>query len=300
MFTSLSIIIVNWNLKNDTIECIESLLKAGASLGQIIIVDNGSTDGSIGALRNYFQNSIFIIDAKKNLGYAEGANIGIQYALSQNYEWLLLLNNDTIVDVDFMEEMQNATLNSSDYSILTPVILYHNKPSIIWFLGGHQIGNTLLTINYYKNRKIDRNLPQLIPIEFTNGCAMMINRIVFEKVGLLDSSLFMYGEEVDLCWRAKLAGYKFACFTPARLWHKISKSSQSDLPQARFLQIRNQIYFYRRYSHSLQKSFYFMFTLLRTLVMCIFYLLNKQIKLIPATFNGWANGWFSKSNKQNG
>lgn len=300
MFTDLSIIVVNWNLKDDTLECVESLLKAGASQSQIIIVDNGSTDGSIIALRNHYQNSIFIIDAKENLGYAAAANLGIEYALSQDYKWFLLLNNDTLVAVDFIKEMHNAALTSKGYSILAPIILYYSNPSTIWFLGARLIGNTLLTINSYKNRTIDQTLPPLIPTDFTNGCAMMVNRTVFEKIGLFDASFFMYGEEVDFCWRAKLAGFRFACFTSARIWHKISKSSQCIHPQASYLRIRNQIYFYRRYSQGIQKFVYFVFTLFRTIRICSIDLFKWQNYLILPSIHGWLDGWFHRSIVQNG
>jgi GT2 family glycosyltransferase len=292
MFTDLTIIIVNWNLKEDTLECIESLIKSGASLSQIIIVDNGSTDGSIKTLNNFYQNSIFIIDAKENLGFAAGANLGIQYGLSQNYKWFLLLNNDTIVDTDFINEMYKATLNSNRYEILAPIIFYHSNPSTIWYLGDRLIGKTLLTRNYYKNRKIDQLLPALIPIDFTNGCAMMVCRTVFEQIGLLDSSLIMYGEEVDFCWRARLAGFKFACSTPARIWHKISKSSQRDQPRARYLRIRNQVIFYRRYSRSIQLLILIIFTLLRTIRISISDLLRWRLDLILPSALGWFDGWF--------
>jgi GT2 family glycosyltransferase len=300
MFTDLSIIVVNWNLKDDTRECIESLLNGGASLNQIIIVDNGSTDGSISALRNYYKNSIYIIDAKENLGYAAGANLGIEYALSRDYKWLLLLNNDTLVATDFINEMHNAVLNKTDYSIFAPIILYQNNPTTIWYLGNRLIGSTLLTTDMYKNRKVDQSLPTLIPTDFTNGCAMMVSRTVFEKIGLFNAKLFMYGEEVDFCWRARLAGFKFACFTSARIWHKISKSSQKMAPQARYLQIRNQIYFYRRYSQGTQKLVYFGFTLFRTILICISDLLKRQFQLIIPSVHGLLNGWFNRSIVQKG
>jgi GT2 family glycosyltransferase len=125
MFTDLTIILVNWNLKDDTIECIESLLSAGATHSQIIVVDNGSTDDSIAALRNYFQKSIFIIETNRNLGYAAGVNVGIKYALSKNSKWLLLLNNDTIVAASFLNEMHKMIKNNQEYTILSPISFYN-------------------------------------------------------------------------------------------------------------------------------------------------------------------------------
>lgn len=296
MFSDLSIIIVNWNLKEDTIECIESLLKAGALLNQIILVDNGSTDGSIPAINNHFTNSVHIIDAENNLGFAQGNNLGIEYALRQNSKWILLINNDTLVAPNFIEELHQATITSPEFSIITPLILYYDKPSKIWYLGDHLIGNTLLTINYYKNRDVNQKIPSVVPIDFANGCAMMINRKVLEQIGLLDAALFMYAEDVDFCWRARLAGFKFACITTARIWHKISKSSESDRSSARYLRIRNQIYFYRRYSKGYQLFIILIYTLIRTIRISISDLLLWQLDLILPLVRGWWDGWFVTAN----
>ena len=294
MFIDLAIIIVNWNLKQDTCECIDSLINAGASLNQIITVDNGSTDDSITTLRNIYGCSLYIIEAEQNQGYAAGANLGIRYALGQRYKWILLLNNDTTVAKDFISNMHQAALSNQGFAIISPIILYHNKPSIIWYLGNHLINKTLLTTSKYKNHKLEENLPPWIQIDFTNGCAMMISRAIFEQIGYLDEGLFMYGEEVDFCWRAKLTGFKFACFTAARIWHKVSKSSQSDKPFARYLQIRNQIIFYQRYSYNFQRYFYYIFTLLRTLIICITDLLMLHTTLISPTWQGWRDGWYKQ------
>jgi GT2 family glycosyltransferase len=115
---------------------------------------------------------------------------------------------------------------------------------------------------------------------------------VFEKIGLFDATLYMYGEEVDFCWRARLAGFKFACFTAARIWHKISKSSNSTQPLSRYLRIRNQILFYRRYSPNAQLVILFIFTLLRTIRICTYDLLRWKLDLILPSVRGWLGGWF--------
>jgi len=300
MFSDLAIIIVNWNLKEDTQECIASLIKAKASLSQIIIVDNGSTDGSINTLRNYYQDAIHLIEAKENLGYAAGANLGIRYAMHHDYQWLLLLNNDTTVAQDFIEEMNKAGQKNEGYFIFAPIILYHSQPSTVWSMGDRRIDHTLLTTHLHKGSKVDRNWPEIIPIDFTNGCAMMINRNVVEKIGLLDESLFMYGEEVDYCCRARQAGFKFACYPSARMWHKISKSSNRDRPGRRYLQIKNQIYIYQRYSHGMQKLLYFVYTLLRLPILCLFDLLNSRENLPQPAMRGWLDGWFKYSMIKNG
>jgi GT2 family glycosyltransferase len=292
MFSDLAIIIVNWNLKQDTLDCIESLIKAGASIAQITVVDNGSTDGSIAAFRNLYNDRINIIDAKVNLGYAAGANLGIKYGLDQGYRWILLLNNDTLVAANFMAAMESAASAHRELGIISPMILYHNDPSIIWSLGDRFIGNSLLTIHYYKNEKASPDLPRLIPVDVVNGCAMMVNRSVFENVGSLDASLFMYGEEVDLCWRARRAGFKFAAYPDAQVWHKISKSSIDNQYFPKYLGVRNQIILYRRYGQAPQLTFLFVYSLLRVMGIAISYLFTGHRRLILPMTRGWYEGWF--------
>jgi GT2 family glycosyltransferase len=291
MFTDLAIIIVNWNLKLDTLECIASLVEAGASLEQIIVVDNGSTDSSIQALRDIYPERLQIIALDANCGYATGVNRGLDYALINKSQWILLLNNDTIVTPTFIEAMQAAIQTNPSFSIFAPMILYYSQPSLIWSMGDRRVDRTLLTINPYRGKNIDRTFPKVIPIDFTTGCAMLVNRNVFEKIGLLDESFFMYGEEVDFCWRARQAGFTFACIPAARLWHKISKSSSKDKPGTRYLRIRNQIRFYRRYSSPAGKWFYFIYTLVRSLILCAIGLVTKESGLIGPTLRGWWAGW---------
>jgi GT2 family glycosyltransferase len=293
MFTDLCIVIVNWNLKEDTLECVDSLLSSGVTLNQIILVDNGSTDGSVQIFKEHHRDEIAIIESQENVGYAAGANLGIKQALDQHFNWVLLLNNDTIVATNFLTELHKAILDLDGYAIINPLILYHSNRSMIWSAGDKQIDHTLLTTHPFKNRQLSPGLPIVVPIDFPSGCAMMVKREIFEKIGLLDPTLFMYGEEVDFCWRAKMSGYQFACYTPASVWHKVSKSSNSVRPRTRYLQIRNQSRFYRRYAPGPWKWFYFIFTFFRTLYFGILDLLKNQVSLINPAFRGWLDGWFS-------
>jgi GT2 family glycosyltransferase len=296
MFTDLAIILVNWNLKDDTNECIESLLKSGAAHSQIIVVDNGSTDGSAAAINDRYQNSILVIQSEENIGYAAGVNLGIKYALSHDYNWILLLNNDTIVAEDFIDSMHRG-LQVENYTILSPVIFFHENPAVIWSMGERFIPHTLLTFAGNKNHTLAKNLPEIIPIDITNGCAMMVNREVFERIGLFDSKLFMYGEEVDFCWRARQAAFRFACLTRAHVWHKISLSSQKNKPRARYLRIRNQVIFYRRYATAVQKPIYGLYTLCRLISLAIADTIKGTAGLVKPGFVGWLDGWFSRLGK---
>jgi len=291
MFADLAIIIVNWNLKEDTLGCIASLVKSGASLNQIVVVDNGSTDGSAIALRESFGGISSIIELKENLGYAGGVNRGIHFALRGDSQWLLLINNDTVVAPDFIEQLLVTSRANPGYSIFSPMILYHDHPSTVWSMGDKQIGHTLLSKPLYKDNNCQRSFPAIIPIDFANGCAMMVNRQVFDEIGFLDETLFMYGEEVDFCWCARLAGFSLACVPSARMWHKISKSSENDKPGVQYRKIKNQILFYRRYACGAQQWPYFAYTSIRCLALLIIDIVKRRIDLLTPTLRGWSDGW---------
>lgn len=291
MINNLFTVIVNWNLKEDTIHCVDSLFKAGIKNGHVIVVDNGSNDGSVTELQEKYGSSIIIIQNKENLGYTMGVNIGIQYALNNNAKWILLLNNDAYVEEKFIVEMENAIKQDDRISIIGPVILYHENPNRIWFLGSKLIPKTLITYSLYKNHIYDLSLPSLFFVDFISGCCMLIKSDVFNTIGYFDTSYIMYGEEVDWCWRAINAGYKIAVATKAKMWHKISTSSNRVKPITHYLKIRNQIRFYRTYSYGLKLILMFVFSVAHTAIILINDIFHKQYKLILPLYRGFLDGW---------
>lgn len=293
MFPGLSIVIVNWNLKEDTLACIDSLVAAGASPEQIILVDNGSTDGSVLAFRSRYGIGLQLVENQENFGFAQGSNQGIQIALDRGAEWILLLNNDTVVAPDFLHTILEAAKATDSFAILAPLIFYHADPDRIWYLGDHLISGTLITANPYRGKVYHHRLPDLLPVDFASGCAMLVNRAVFDRIGLFDPKLVMYGEEVDFCWRARLAGFRIAAATRAKIWHKVSLSADRDKPRTRYLRIRNQIWFYRKYARGFQRPLMFLFTILRSVLIGLSDLYKRQATLISPLFKGWRDGWLS-------
>lgn len=293
IFPGLYIIIVSWNLKNDLLACIDSVLISGAQPQQIIVIDNASTDGTIEALRSRFGATIHILTAKENLGFAAGNNWGIRYALKQGAEWILLLNNDTIISRSMLQTLRKTVEQYPKYHIIAPLILYFDAPDTIWSAGDRLIPGTLITYHLYKQQQLTENLPSILNVDFVTGCGMLVNRIVFAEVGLLDESTFMYAEEIDFIWRARRAGHKTICATQAHMWHKISLSAQRDRPQARYLRIRNQIWFYRKYARRLQLVIMFLFVTFRLLGVGIADIITRRTELIRPLISGWNDGWFS-------
>jgi len=290
------VVVVNWNLKDDTIACVESLRAAGASLRQIVVVDNASTDGSVPALRERFGPALPLLQNAANLGFAAANNRGISHALMQGAGWVLLVNNDTVVAPTFFDELQKAIAEHPRFAILAPLILYFDAPDRIWHLGDRLIPGTLATVSLYRNRRDRGQLPPLLPVDFVTGCGMLVRRDVFQTIGLFDTGFFMYAEEVDFCWRARRAGFQIACAPKAKMWHKVSRSANRDRPIARYRRVRNQIRFYRRYAAGLQRPLMMGFTLLRSAGVALGDLLHRQPSLVSPLLRAWRDGWFGDPN----
>lgn len=290
------IIIVNWKLPDDTIECVQTLLKASAASRQILIVDNGSGDDSVEKLQAEFGDSVQILQSAENLGFAGGNNWAIEHALREGAEWVLLANNDTVVAPTFIAELSETVQNYRDYTIIAPLIFYYGQDSdLIWSLGGRLIPGTLATRQLLRNKPMPTDLPQLMPVDCMNACGLLIHRTVFEQIGVLDTSYFMYAEDVDFCWRARLVGVKLGCATRAHMWHKVSRSTGVNTPAYRYWSIANQIRFYRRYATLWQLPIMLAFTLLQCALMLVRDLFAGRVRIVPTVARAWVDGWFRKN-----
>ncbi len=216
-------VVLNWNNYLDSRECIEFLRKSSFPFARIILVDNGSKDGSIEQLQKEYSkdDTVYIIKNKANYGFARGMNIGIQYALEHGAEMVFLINNDAVVDIRCIEKLCIAMETCSNVKIVGPSIFYYTDPERIWHGGGYfslvKTGVVVPEKDKFANKCYEKNRQ----VTFLTGCAMLVRREVFEKIGLLDEDYFLYGEDVDFCLRALRAGFKLLYVPSAKVWHKI-------------------------------------------------------------------------------
>ncbi len=218
----LTIVIVNWNGLEDTIECLESLIEIEYSNYNIIVIDNNSSSAEGERLKEKFEN-IKVVGLKRNLGFANANNIGILIALSnQETEYVLLLNNDTVVDPKFLKEMIKIAQSDYNIGILGPKIYYYGDRRRLWYAGGK--------LNMYFRHtqevgKVDNGQYEVIKeTDFVSGACMLIRKSVFKNIGLLPREYFLGWEDIDFCLAAKRKGY-LCIFAPNSLiWHKVSAS----------------------------------------------------------------------------
>lgn len=219
------IVVLNWNGREDTLSCLESLQSLDYYDREIVVVDNGSRDGSADAIELAFEG-VHVIRNAENLGFSRGNNVGIEFALRHGAEYVLLLNNDTVsVSGDFLSILLERASASGDIGIVTPVITYEGS-DVIWYAGGRIGCLTGLCRHEHKGESygsLDRMEPR--ETDYASGCCLLVKRKVIEEVGPLDPQYFVYYEDVDWCARARERGYRIEVVPASRIQHRKSSSA---------------------------------------------------------------------------
>ena len=238
-----SIIIVNWNARENLQECLHSLFKIDFQNYEVILIDNGSVDDSVKFVKSKYQ-AVKVIESGKNLGFAGGNNLGFKHARGK---YILFLNNDTIVTKNFLGKLVDFMEKRNDVGILQPKILFH-RPDTALHHKINSIGSFLLSTGFlfhlnYGQKDKSRNEPYEIFSAY--GACFLARKSLLNKIGLFDDRYFAYFEETDLCHRTWLAGLKVMIVPGTYIYHKGAKTAQK-LPST-FIQyhsFKNRLYTY--------------------------------------------------------
>lgn len=247
----IAVVLVNWNSSQNTIECISSLLESSVKDLYIIVVDNASTVGAVEEVSQLFPD-ILLIRNKENLGFGRANNIGITNALKRGAEYILLLNNDTIVDKCAIEELRESLQNNPRSGIVTPRIRYYDEPSRLWAAGG-QLNLFWGRATMRGNRTIDNDLfDEMTAVDYAVGAGMMFPSDVLSDVGGFDPRFFHSAEDVDLSLRVREKGRDILYVPTAVIWHKVSRSSGgADSPHSIFYLFRGLLLLRQKHLSSL-------------------------------------------------
>jgi len=247
------IITVNWNRKLDTLECLSSLSELDYSNFRILVLDNGSQDGSPQSIKQKFPN-IEQINNPRNLGFSAGFNVGIRAALQAGADYIFIINNDTIVDRHCLAILIDHV--TPETSLLAPLIFYADQPQQIWSAGGTTNQLTLEKSDQYEGKTDLSQLPDIIERDFLTGCAILIPRQTLVSVGLFDEGYFLYYEDSDLCMRVKQNGQQIFVVPQAKVWHKVASSSGGRYTtNERYWMARSSVRFFRKYVNFWQIPF---------------------------------------------
>jgi GT2 family glycosyltransferase len=282
-------ITLNWNRRDDTLKCLESLVKSDFPNFRILVVDNGSEDGSPEAIKEHYPSVEQIIN-RKNLGFAGGFNQGFKFALNAGAEYILIVNNDTIVAPDMLNLLFNAIL-PEQVGVVSPIILYANKPNKIWSAGA---GRNPWTLELTENHGRGQTFSEITERDFLSGCGMLIRRVVLENVGFFDERFFMYYEDSDFALRVRQAGYKMLLVPQARMWHSVSQSSDgTDSPNERYWMGKSSVLFFRKHIHGWRRLLIFPLRLGSIFKNTLHLLRRKKLSSARAYLWGsWEGIWF--------
>lgn len=261
-FSKVAIIVLNWNGWKDTIECLESVFRSNYSDFQIIVVDNGSADESVARIKEYIEGkglgfliyklsnsakqAIFgeeyknkaldtlaksesykppvLILSSENLGFAKGNNVGIEYAIKNGFQYVMLLNNDTILTSSLLGQMVSFMEENHDVEVSVPCIYYYWDQDKIWNCGGK-----LLPFGgrkYYTSKKVCDRALTYINVSFVTGCALLVRSSVFRNFGLLSEEFFFGEEDYEFSIRMRKNKVKMGCVLGTKMYHKVGSSAK--------------------------------------------------------------------------
>jgi len=240
----ISIIIPHFNGKEILTNCLNSLFNNSFDKYEIIVVDNGSTDGSQNLIKNDFPY-IKLIENEKNEGYAGGCNSGIPHSKGK---YILFLNNDVEVADNFVEELFNAMDTDEKIGLVQPKLLSMQKKTHFDYSGGAGGEIDVFGFPFARGRVfIDLEKDESQYDELTNeifwasGTAVLIRKSLMEKIGTFDEDFFAHMEEIDLNWRAQLAGYKSVVTLKTHLYHYSGYTLPAENPRKMYLNHRNNL-----------------------------------------------------------
>jgi len=280
------IVVLNWNGLQDTLECLDSLSGLEYANVRVVVVDNGSEVNEADLLQAS-HGWIHAIRSETNRGFAGGNNLGIDYVLGIQADYVLLLNNDTAVTPDLLDRLLGVAEENPAIGLLTPVIYDHTRRDMVQNQG--------MSIGWYGPPggpvKIGAGDP-FVYIEAALGASLLIKRAVLESIGTLSEEYFYQAEDTDLCARAARQGFKIVVVPSAKIYHKGSVSLNK-VPgnKVRYF-TRNRFIFRTKYASNLQLSVFCVWFILCEFPMnLIYYLLRfRKVEVIRGLLAGTKEG----------
>lgn len=272
----ISVIILNWNGWQDTLECLDSMSKIDYPNCETVIVDNDSKNESVEKIKEWLNansgktrvNYKLIVN-DHNAGFAGGNNKGIDYAVKNGADYVFLLNNDTLADPSSIGKLAEAAEADKTIGIAGSKIYYYprGEKERIWFAGGKvnwlKTKGEHIDLNKEEDggeKKNENSEQRSFPVDYITGCAMLIRREVIEKIGMLSDDYFLYYEDTDYCLRARRAGWQCVLVPESHIWHKISRSTKELSSSYIYYHARNGLLMAKRTSSAAMIPIVYLFS----------------------------------------
>jgi GT2 family glycosyltransferase len=291
-----AVILLNWNTPQHSIACIHSLNHFCESKNfDIIVADNGSTDGSLAILQAAFP-SLTYIDNQTNLGFAEGNNRALTYSMEQGYRYSMLLNTDTLVEMDVVAGLLTHMELYPEAAGVQPAIYWMHDKTSIW--NGDCYVNGVLGYTYNKKTK---DLPQVFnKVQWLTGCCCLLRNSVLAKTGGFNARFFLYYEDVELSYQLRAAGYELHYLPSVSMYHeagasgKAAKDKEGTLsPIIHYYVNRNKIWFFRKYGNPWFYPLMLLYNAPYFVGLLAYFMLRGRKKKAGFLFKGIKDGFFT-------
>ena len=292
-----AIVLVNYNGFSDTAACLNSLMQLTSDVQlSLILVDNASKDASkLEGLKDECQN-LHIIYNQQNVGFGRANNIGIRWAQEHlNFDYLCLLNNDTIVEPDFLRHLIEPFAQDSQIGMTTGKIYYEHNRNMVWY-GGADINfrKGWPKVADYNGEATANGANRPRYVNFVSGCLMLFSKESISTLNGFDEQFFMYCEDLELCIRVKQAGYKLFYAPSSIIYHKVHGSKTVEEtglrprnPNLAFLYSnmkQNQFVTFRKHLKGLPFLMFFLIFNLQLLYITSRLLFRGRIDIMPEYF----------------
>jgi len=250
MKNKVSVIILNWNGCRDTLECLDSLFKSDFLDYEVVLVDNGSSDGSVEEFGKIKDKRVRLIFNEKNLGFALGFNKAVNGVLGTDSKYIMILNNDVIVDKYFLGRMVELMDKNNNISIASPLVYdYYNKKKLSKMdLPGRFNLRKGGGEPWFKDSGEMKKMKKFFKVDYGCGSCWVIRKKIVKDVGFFNEKFFAYAEEIDLAMRLKNSGFDFYINPNSKIWHKVGMSSKKVSGFRLYYSIRNMIWLERVYA----------------------------------------------------
>lgn len=254
-----SIILLNWNGLNDTLECLDSVYRLDYPSFEVIVVDNCSSDDSVETIRNKYPG-VILIENSKNLGFTGGNNVGMKHAMGLGADYVWLLNNDTVVEPTALAELVDKAESSENIGMISPVVHCYLDKGLQQFIGSYVNWRNVQILYPDREFKIEDGFRYSGANVCLWGTALLIKKTTIEAIGYLESEYFAYWEDTEYSLRAIRYGLQNAMCYEAKIFHKtpIDYSSQPKGRHYYYFMLRNRLFLGKSYlnSYSGKLSFY--------------------------------------------
>jgi GT2 family glycosyltransferase len=239
------VVIVNYNLKDSLRETLQSFREVNYPGLQIVVSDNGSTDGSIEMVHREFPE-VHLLTREKGVGYAKGASLGMEY-LADRTKYIFSTTNDVLVDQEMINALVDYAEANPEAGVIGCKIYYHNKGDLLWSAGGRMHPLFAHSYHFGWNRNDAPRYNRVRNCDFVTGCGFLLRTDVAKRINFFNTDLVFYSEDADFCYRVREQGYRIVYLPHAKMWHKTSTTLAKNRPTQLYYSTRNNLYLTQRH-----------------------------------------------------